>query len=763
MRAHALTILFTLLNYVLIGQIVTIPDANFKDKLLEASTSNNIAKDINEENIVVDVNEDGEIQTSEALLVYHLDINNSGIEDLTGINSFLNLRSLRSSYNELVTMDFTSLVNLDFVLLIDNNISSLIGLENLTNLEILNVDNNNLTILDATSNTNLTTLLCGLNDLTSLNVVGLSNLEEFRTNSNNLTTLDLSGLTGLERFSAGNNQLDEIDLSESPLIETVWIPNNNLTHIDLSFATRLKSLYAKNNLLVSLNIKNGKDMEEDLSISFFFRLDDNPTLEYICVDTVEEDFVTQVITDLGYLNCAVNSYCTFVPGGDFFIIEGVARRDLDENGCDSNDPIAPMIEFEITDGDTTGSFISNDTGAYFIPVQEGTHTIVPSLEHPNYWNVNPSNLTVTFPTDPSPFEQDFCITANGEYPDLEIVIIPTTPARPGFEASYRIVYSNKGNQVQSGEVRLSFNDQLTDFVSAIPGYDNLDGNLVFWNYTNLSPFESRVIDVVFEVNSPQDDPPVNNGDELGYEALIFPISGDETPQDNEFELKQIVVGSLDPNYKHCLQGEFIPLEDVGDFVHYLVRFENIGTFPAENVVVKDVIDTDKFQMVSFRPLNSSHDFVTRINENMVEFIFEGINLPFQAGQNEGYVLFKIKTKENLELGDTFTNSAEIFFDFNFPIETNTTETMVGEILSIDDHDLRSFFQVSPNPAGNELFIQNKENLEIGSIEVYTLLGQRVLAITKVSSTLDISGLSAGNYFLKINSELGTNYLRFIKK
>jgi hypothetical protein len=48
--------------------------------------------------------------------------------------------------------------------------------------------------------------------------------------------------------------------------------------------------------------------------------------------------------------------------------------------------------------------------------------------------------------------QNFCITANGVHPDLEIVIAPIIPARPGFSAEYQIVYKNKGNQVMSQSI-----------------------------------------------------------------------------------------------------------------------------------------------------------------------------------------------------------------------------------------------------------------------------------------------------------------------
>ena len=57
------------------AQIVNIPDANFKAKLLAV----NAAKDINLNFIVIDKNGDNEIQITEALNVYELYLYNSNI------------------------------------------------------------------------------------------------------------------------------------------------------------------------------------------------------------------------------------------------------------------------------------------------------------------------------------------------------------------------------------------------------------------------------------------------------------------------------------------------------------------------------------------------------------------------------------------------------------------------------------------------------------------------------------------------------------
>ena len=63
-------------------------------------------------------------------------------------------------------------------------------------------------------------------------------------------------------------------------------------------------------------------------------------------------------------------------------------------------------------------------GEYFMPIQEGDYTITPQLENPDYFSIAPTSFTVSFPTDVSPFIQDFCALPIGTFNDLEIVIVP---------------------------------------------------------------------------------------------------------------------------------------------------------------------------------------------------------------------------------------------------------------------------------------------------------------------------------------------------
>jgi len=797
------------------AQIVNIPNANFKAKLLSATPSIQIASIQTPDSFgnvtsynKIDINNDGEIQVSEAQAIKWLKINYSAISNLVGIEEFINLITLNCSNNQITSLNLSSLINLQYFDCKDNQLSTLdiiplvnlrslncsnnqltnLNVSSLLNLKSLNCYNNQLPSLDISSLTNLEVLSCGINQLTNLDASNLINLQQLRCDSNQLTSLNVSGLSNLQYLDCGSNRLISIDVSNLINLETLVCgsnqltslnvsnlsnlkgltcsvnqlssldvsgllnlqglfcndnqllsidvtdliyldqlscSNNQITNLDVSSSTNLFYLDCNNNLLTNLNLKNNNSIWGDLDIEIpnggALHFSDNPNLLYICADEEDVSMVQQKINDYGYTNCHVNSYCLFTPGGIFYQISGNTKFDLNSNGCDVSDINYSNLRFNITNGTVPGSMISNQTGNYYIPVQAGNHTITPNLEIPAYFNISPTNFIVNFPTQASPFNQDFCVTANGVKLDVEIILLPTTPARPGFDSTYKLVYRNKGNQVENGTVSLTFDDARLDFVSSNPVYNNSSLNNFTWNYSSLQPFETREILIVFNVNSPMETPAVNNGDVLNYTATITTANTDQTPTDNTFTLDQTVVGSYDPNDKTCLEGVTITPSEVGKYVHYVIRFENTGTYPAENIVVKDMIDLNKFDIATLVPLKSSHDFYTRISGNKVEFIFENINLDFNDATNDGYVVFKIKTKPTLVIGNTFTNNANIYFDYNFPITTNTYSTTVAA-LSTQDFEFGTYFTLYPNPTKDVLNIQSKQNLAINSVEIYNQLG-----------------------------------------
>jgi uncharacterized repeat protein (TIGR01451 family) len=826
--------LLLLFTGIMNAQIVNIPDANFKAKLLAASPANQIAYN-GTSYIKIDANSDGEIQQSEALAVLNLDVSSSSINDLTGIEVFISIKNLscqdngltslslnlsalimiNCSQNSISSLSVNGCPNLFLLDCSDNpissldlqNLSQLVNLSCISNSNLLSVNasgcsnlshmglgNSPIISLDLSNCTSLTTFELVSQPLTSLNLTGCSNLHdllvwntqlssmtidglnnltqlEFRSNSqlntlnvvncqnlttlncadNHLTGLNISNSDNITNLNCQNNFLTSLDVSNLSFLTQLDCPNNQLSTFDLSNQHNLAHAVLVNNPLINLFAKNGNS-SENLIIN-------NTLLQFVCADELQVEPLETQLNNAG-IAAVVTTYCSFTPGGDYNTITGKLLFDSDNNGCDASDVANPYLKVKIDDGIDTSETFTSVNGIYNFYTQAGSYAIIPQLEQPSYFSVVPSPAVINFPQlDNTTQTQNFCVTADGVHPDLEIILVQISSAVPGFDTSYKLVYRNKGNQTASGSINVTFDDAKTDFVSSSQIIDNQALNSLLWNYSNLQPFETRSIGFILNLNSPLENPTVNSGDILDFTATINFAQGDETPADNVFELHQTIVNALDPNDKVCLEGTAVTPDNIGKYLHYNINFENLGTVAATNIVIKDFIDSTKFDVDTMQLLDVSHSVNTQIRNNKVEFIFENINLPIGG---HGNVLFKIKTKDNLVIGDEVANTANIFFDYNTPIETNEARTAFA-LLHKPGFTKDSSITIAPNPAKNMIAIHAKSN--ITSIQLFDIGGRtlQILLANKNDATLDVSNKQNGIYFLKVTTEDGTSIEKIVKE
>lgn len=484
MRKFFLFILSLLITSSLYSQIINFPDANFKAKLLESDSSVGIAYG-DGGSFKIDANDNGEIEVSEVLLVGHLNIRNSNISDLTGIEYFTNLYELRC-------------------------------------------EDNSLTALDVSMIPNMRTLGVYNNDLTYLNITGLSNLRNLYASRNLLSSIDLTELPNLLVLDIDNNELSILDFSNTPNIHSIRCFNNQLTTLDLSPILRSFSIDCSSNQLETLNIKNGFP-EHTLNFS------DNENLQYICADDSEVMTIENKINEYGYTNCYTNSLCSFVQGENFYTVSGHVKYDVDGNGCDISDIDYPELLFSFSNGTNLGTAFANTSGNYAYSLQAGMYTFTPSLENTTYFSITPENISVNFPEDANSITQDFCVSANGDYPDLKITMTGESSGYDTF-VSYKITYTNEGTMTQSGNVSLTYGDDLAVFSSSVPVISHQNGNELIWSFSDLKPFESREIEFIMDLSAVDSN---GEGILLNYVTSINSNLTETTPSDNIFELNQL--------------------------------------------------------------------------------------------------------------------------------------------------------------------------------------------------------------------------------
>ena len=90
----------------------------------------------------------------------------------------------------------------------------------------------------------------------------------------------------------------------------------------------------------------------------------------------------------------------------------------------------------------------------------------------------------------------------------------------------------------------------------------------------------------------------------------------------------------------------------------------------------------------------------------------------------------------------------------------------GEVLGVDDNELGIDISVYPNPAQNELTISNNSGVSIEKTQIIDMVGRIVATIEPsdaINRTIDISNLTTGIYFLRLESTNASSTIKFIKK
>jgi hypothetical protein len=181
---------------------INFPDINFKNKLLLSNSTNPIACiGTSSQTCVagpIDSNNNGQIEVSEALMVARLDLLNSNINNLSGIEYFTNLDYLNCASNNLTTIDISQLILLKQLGCFNNQLTSL-NINNQTQLIFLFANNNQITSIDFSNNIALQRAFLWNNQFTTLNFGNNPNFFDLECKNNpNLTTINIkNGATQL--------------------------------------------------------------------------------------------------------------------------------------------------------------------------------------------------------------------------------------------------------------------------------------------------------------------------------------------------------------------------------------------------------------------------------------------------------------------------------------------------------------------------------------------------------------------------------------
>lgn len=205
------------------------------------------------------------------------------------------------------------------------------------------------------------------------------------------------------------------------------------------------------------------------------------------------------------------------------------------------------------------------------------------------------------------------------------------------------------------------------------------------------------------------------------------------------------------------------------YIDYTIHFENEN---AESVNQVEVIDTlSKFlDIKSFEMGARSHNLIYELHDDgVLKLVFNNIAL---EGTNQingrgadnilnrsGFVKFRIKLKDNLQIGTVIKNNANVYFDYERPRLTNEIFHTVGSnfvrialfVPQVKYMDLLT--KVFPNPMSQKaiFYLENFKGDNF-NLELFDISGK--LVATKIGENqqtiINRNELNAGTYIFKIS-------------
>jgi uncharacterized repeat protein (TIGR01451 family) len=401
--------------------------------------------------------------------------------------------------------------------------------------------------------------------------------------------------------------------------------------------------------------------------------------------------------------------------------------------------------------------VTNSNGYYTESLLPGSYVLTEGTP-PNYYALTcpaaPGTITVNnLVAGQTVSNLDFFNVATSNVQDLYVYFY-ASPARATTPQTVNIHYQNNGSVVQNGIVSF-VHDPLMTFSSGgwnLSNY-NLGTRTLTYNVGPVYPGASGYLQCSFTIPTT-----TAVGTAYSHTADIQPVAGDAFPADNQMTVASTVVAAYDPNAKSVMpDGQITHADSV---LLYTVQFQNTGNDTAFTVAIKDLIDPS-LDIFSLEVIGASHPYVlTAAAPGVVTFTFNSIMLP-DSNMNEpmshGYIMYRIHLKPNLPLGTQIHNTAEIYFDYNAPVITNTTLNTLGIVANDPSLPSAASFQLFPNPATDKVGIALNESWsEVTQVAVHDLQGRLVqqASIDPAQSrniALDLQHLPSGVYLVECSN------------
>lgn len=447
-------------------------------------------------------------------------------------------------------------------------------------------------------------------------------------------------------------------------------------------------------------------------------------------------------------------------GTDCGTVSGTVHFEVDADCLqDGVEPGVPYQVLRVTPGPFYG--ITDAEGQYDIALPFGTFAM--EQMNPDVVQLCPPGGTIPFTASSGPGITIDIADSLGTPTDIRLAMGHPL-SRVGLPFDYRFRVRNMGAHTADDVVVTLDHSTIFSFTGATPSAASASAGQVQWSVAQLLPFQE--IEFWAHMQVPPD--PLLLGTTVEATATATTTTFEPYTLNNTQTIWHEIRASSDPNDKQAYtssgQNEAVYLLDVDEHIDYEIRFQNTGTDTAFNIVVTDTI-SDLLDLASLEILGASHAFTPHIATGRVlEFRFNDILLPDSTTDelaSHGYIAYRMRPVPGIALGAVIDNAADIFFDFNDPVRTNTASLTVGITTAVDEQRSATLM-LAPVPAEDVLRVSVGQ----GNIVGLSILGTdgRLVRRAGAATTIDVSTLAPGAYLLKARLASGEERVaRFVKR
>jgi uncharacterized repeat protein (TIGR01451 family) len=347
------------------------------------------------------------------------------------------------------------------------------------------------------------------------------------------------------------------------------------------------------------------------------------------------------------------------------IVSGNIFYDNNNDGLKNTGEInAAFVKVSLSNGNFTFTDIN---GHYEISTDSMGIFTINYLPSTSYHAVPASILVNINALDSLIIIKDIALQNASSNSTLSINIIPINTLQTSNKQLFEIVYKNTGNFTLQPTInfnydinKLSFDSISNNVLSNHNGYLNgivgtLQPGQIGILYAYFKIIDTTISTDTFFVNGS-----INEGN-VGAATASFAV------------LNKIA----NQNYNRAMP--VISKDEVanGKAIEFTIYFKNSNPNKISNLVIVDTL-SNLLNINSFQLVSTSQVCKVVITGNIVKFIFNKTQLLSNANKssNFGNINFNIQPKSTVDIGDVILNKSYVYFDYNLPIITNTTQTLV---------------------------------------------------------------------------------------